>query len=141
MENHDGSSGEVSRTFAGMLSELEDVATRLTVRQAALAKELAEVDEELRRIEAVRAAMTGRNAYRPSSASREGRKRASQAARVEKITEWARERGGEFTGREAAQVLGMSHQGVGPIMAGMVRRGEATARDDTASGQRFYSVA
>jgi DNA-binding MarR family transcriptional regulator len=64
-----------------------------------------------------------------------------KSARVEAVTTWARERGGEFTGAEAAEALGMKQQGVGPVLAGMVRRGEATVRDDTASGRRVYTLA
>jgi hypothetical protein len=137
--NSDGP--ELARVFAPMLSELEDHATRLTQRQAELARELAAVDEELARVESVRAAMVGRNPRRPTSTSREARKVSKKSARVEAVTTWARERGGEFTGAEAAEALGMKQQGVGPVLAGMVRRGEATVRDDTASGRRVYTLA
>jgi hypothetical protein len=131
----------VSRTFAGMAGELEDLADKLTTRQVALAKELAAVDDELQRVESVRAAMFGKNPKRPSSAAREPRKEAKKNARVERIIEWARERNDEFTGKEAADVLGMPYQGIGPVLAGMARRGELSVRDDMASGLRVYSLA
>jgi hypothetical protein len=141
MEATNSDGPQLSRVFAPMLSELEDHATRLTTRQAELARELAAVDEELARVESVRAAMVGKNPRRPSSTAREARKGSKKTARVEAITTWARERGGEFTGIEVAEVLGMTHQGIGPILAGMARRGELTVRDDTATGRRVYALA
>jgi hypothetical protein len=89
----------------------------------------------------VRAAMFGRNPRRPSSTAREPRKEAKRNARVEKIIGWAREHGREFTGHEVADTLGVGVQGVGPILAGMVRRGEADVRDDVATGRRIYRLA
>lgn len=134
------SDSEVSRTFAGMLGELEDVATGLAQRQAALARELADVEDELRRVEAVRAAMTGKPRRVPVSGTpRKAQRSARQDDRVKKITAWARERGEEFRGQDAAPVVGMEPRGVGPILAGMARRGELNVRED-GRGHRFYTV-
>lgn len=143
MDNSNGPttpSDEVSRSFAGYLGELEDLATTLTQRQAALARELAEVDDELRRIEAVRAAMTGKPRRMPvSGASRNSQRAGRSNARTEKIREWARGRE-EFTGHDVAQLLNMETRGVGPILAGMARRGELTVREDS-SNHRYYTIA
>lgn len=136
----DGDMPDLDRTFAGMLGELEDHATRLTKRQSELARQLADVDDELQRVEAVRAAMTGKNPRRPSSAARSAVKATKTQVRTERITEWARERGGEFTSVEVAEFLGVNVQGIGPSLAGMVRRGEANVRDDN-DGRRLYSLA
>lgn len=133
---------EVSRTFAGMLGELEDVATALAQRQSALAKELDEVTAELERVETVRAAMTGKPAKKPARrayGSGTGYKLPEEAKeRVEKIKAWARDRG-EFQGGEAAEVADLSPQRVGPILAGMVRRGELNAHGE--GRERRYTLA
>lgn len=49
--------------------------------------------------------------------------------RAEQVMAWARERGGEFVGAEAAAALGVTSQGIGPFLAAMARRGELTVRD------------
>jgi hypothetical protein len=137
----------LARVFAPMLSELEDHATRLTARQAEIARELAAVDEELRRVESVRAAMVGKVSRGPgrpkgsgsggyvSSGAKQTRQRADAVLR------FAREKGAEFSGREVADTLGLTWQGVGPTLAGMVRRGELTVREDEATRTNVYSLA
>lgn len=129
----------VGRTFAGMLGELEDVATTLTNRQAALARELADVEAELHRVEAVRAAMAGAPLRRKATAKRSGSMTKDVRERVDKTLAWAREREGEFTGSDVAEFLGTEVQGVGPMLAGMARREELSVR--TEGKRRFYSVA
>lgn len=132
----------VAPIFAGMLGELEDVAMELTARQSALAKELEDVSAELDRVEAVRAAMTGKTTKKPTrrrSYGSGGYQLTDEAkARVEKITEWAKDRG-EFQGGDAAEAIGMNPQRIGPIIAGMVRRGELTANG--AGKARRYTLA
>jgi len=128
---------DVEAHFAGMLSELEDVATSLTNRHSRLARELADVEAELHRVEAVRAAMTGKPKPAPS-ASRSRPPRDAAKVKVDAILEWGRERD-EFTGREAAEQIGVKPQGVGPILAGMVRREEVHVR--VREGERIYTVA
>jgi hypothetical protein len=142
----DRESSDVERTFAGILSELEDVATALTVRQTELARELGEVESELHRIEAVRSAMTGgKPAKKPRAGGRE--KRPTMEERSAQIIAWARERGDDFTVTEAAQFLGMKNQGIGPILAGMAKRGELAVRESAddlntnGTPLRIYSVA
>lgn len=125
---------EVSRTFAGFLSELEDVATRLTVRQAELASELAAVEAELSRIETARATLADK---RPRNRPGSDRRRNQTASdRVRRIAAYAREQGGVFTARGAADALGITTHSVGPVLAGMVKRGEATVRED-GDGRRY----
>lgn len=141
----------VTRTFAVMLAELEDTATELTNRQAELSRELADVDAQLDRVEAVRSAMVG---HRKPSAPRtpggrrrssgEGRKETASQRRVAKVLAWARHREAngqpEFMGADMAEMLEVNVQGVGPVLAGMVRRKELTVRED-GHAKRFYSVA
>lgn len=133
---------EVSRTFAGMLGDLEDMATELIERQSALARELDGVSAELERVEAVRAAMMGKPAKKPvrrAYGSGATYKLSDEAKeRVERIKAWAKDRDG-FRGGEAASVLDVPPQRVGPILAGMVRRGELIA-DGKGNGRR-YSLA
>jgi hypothetical protein len=135
-DNNDEPGGEVARTFAGFLSELEDVATRLTMRQSELAGQLAEVEAELARIDAARTAM----AKQPGRPGRRAERQATTGARARAIAKWARERGGEFTAREAANAAGTTPNRVGPVLAGMLRRGEATVREDD-NGRRRYTLA
>lgn len=146
MEATNSDGPDLSRVFAPMLSELEDHATRLIARQAELARELAGVDEELARVESVRAAMIGkRGPGRPSSSGRPPSPRKPAYVqpvtreRAERLLAYARENGGEFTGRAAADAMGIPWQGVGPTLAGMARRGELIVRDDE-GGQRLYSL-
>jgi hypothetical protein len=147
-DNDDGNNGKavLSRRFAPMLADLEDLATELTQRQSQLARELAEVEDELERVEKVRSIMAGGSDNRSTpkgrgrSTSVRVRERTRTTHRVERILAWARERGGEFTGREVAEFLDVNVQSVGPILAGMVRRGEATFRED-GHAHRFYTPA
>src|SRR3954469_5085955 len=85
MEAMNSDGPDLSRVFAPMLSELEDHATRLTTRQAELARELAAVDEELARVESVRAAMVGkataRALCRPRTKSSSGESNSAKQSR------------------------------------------------------------
>lgn len=146
----DNDTSELGRVFAPMLSELEDHATRLTARQAELARELAGVDAELRKVEAVRAAMAGKrgpgrpkkgDSGYPTTRAGGGYVAPKARERAAKLLAYARERGGEFTGREAADALGLTWQGIGPTLAGMARRGELTVRDDPDAHGRVYALA
>jgi hypothetical protein len=137
---------DIDRKFAVMLAELEDTATELTARLSTLHKEAEAVEAELQRVEGVRTAMLGRPARRkpgpkPSTKPGTTRERKSTAAadRVERIREYARANGGTFTGREVADEIGMAFQGVGPVLAGMVRRGEATVEEPD-EGPRVYTL-
>jgi hypothetical protein len=143
----DEQTSSLDRTFAGMLAELEDEATRLTQRHDALLRQADEVAAELERVEAVRAAMVGK----PKPARR-GRPKAAPAAapttkgiqgqeRVRRITAYARDHGGTFTGRDAAEAIGVPYQGIGPVLAGMVRRGEVTVAEPEGDGPRVYTLA
>lgn len=132
--------GDVERTFAGMLSELEDVATRLTVREHELARELQEVQAELQRVETVRTAMTGKAAKPKVPAYKAQASRGAE--KVAKIKEWAKDRDGEWTTADAGEALGLSAQGLGPVLAGMVRRNEARVREveDDGGTRRLYAL-
>lgn len=139
----DSTTSEIDRKFAVMLAELEDTATELTARLSKLHKDAEAVEAELQRVEGVRTAMLGRPARRkPASAkpstTRE-RKNSAASGRVERIKEYARANGGTFTGRAVAEEIGMAFQGVGPVLAGMVRRGEATVEEPD-DGPRVYTL-
>jgi hypothetical protein len=135
----------LDRTFDVMLAELEDAATTLTNRQAELAREMADVDAELERVEAVRAAMVGQRKparRRPATSPSTSHARTPAHERVERILAWARERTNgerEFVGADVADMLGVGTQGVGPVLAGMHRRGELERREDD-TGRKFYWV-
>lgn len=152
MSTDDEQTSSLDRTLAGMLAELEDEATRLTRRHDALVREADEVAGELERVEVVRAAMLGK----PKPAKR-GRPKAAPATetttrgarpdiehqrheRVRKIIEYAKANGNAFTGRDAAEAIGMPYQGIGPVLAGMVRRGEATVAEPDDDGPRVYTL-
>jgi hypothetical protein len=137
---------DLERRFAVMLAELEDEATRLTQRHSALLREAGEVESELQRVEGVRSAILGKPPRRkaptaaPSStATVRERDKVASSERVAKIRDFARANGGKFTGREAADHIGMAFQGVGPVLAGMVRRGEATM-EEPEDGPRLYTL-
>lgn len=142
--NDDGVSNIVARRFAPMLSELEDAATELTQRQSELARELSEVETELEKIEHVRSIMVGGNRSTPKGRGRSTaartRDRERTNRRVERILEWAEARGGEFQGGDVAEFLDVNVQAVGPILAGMVRRGEATVREDGHAHRHYAPV-
>lgn len=136
----------LERAFAGMLAELEDEATRLTKRHDALLKEAAEVESELQRVEGVRSAILGkpprRNKPGPKpSATTTVRERdsAAVAERVQRVKDYARANGGKMTGRAAADSMGVPFQGMGPLLAGMVRRGEMTV-EAPEDGPRVYTL-
>jgi predicted ArsR family transcriptional regulator len=57
--------------------------------------------------------------------------------RNERVLSWAREHG-EFRGKQAADMLGVKVQGIGPVLSSMVRNGELTLR--VHGSQRFYSA-
>jgi hypothetical protein len=143
--NSDSDAPELARVFAPMLSELEDHATRLTARQAEIARELAAVDEELARVESVRAAMLGKRGPGRPRGSGSGQPSPGAIAnkqtreRAAMVMDYARAHAGEFSGRAVADHLGMKWQGIGPTLAGMARRGELDVRDDE-GGQRLYSL-
>ena len=44
--------------------------------------------------------------------------------RTERLLTWARSHGEEFRGQQAADMLGVKVQGIGPVLASMVRRGD-----------------
>lgn len=46
--------------------------------------------------------------------------------RNERLLSWARGYGKEFRGKQAADVLGVKVQGIGPVLASMVRKGDLT---------------
>lgn len=134
----------LDRTFAVMLGELEDEATRLTQEHDRLLRLADAVAADLERVEAVRAAMVGK--ARPSrgrpargSGATERRQTATQE-RVAKIADYARANGGSFTARAAADAVGTPYQGIGPVLAGMVRRGEATVAEPDGDGPRIYTL-
>lgn len=137
----------LGRTLAPMLAELEDEHTRLVNRQQEVARQLADIDAQIERIETIRAAMVGHrkpSAPRRKPSSTEGRKQTASARRVERVLDWVRTRTAngepEFKGADMAEFLEVNVQGVGPILAGMVRRGELTVRED-GHANRFYSLA
>src|SRR4051794_6265451 len=137
----------LDRTFAVMLAELEDTETGLTQRQADLARQLADVDAELERIARVKAAMLGKPTRRvPASGARTaaGHKRYGEAAarieeNIRRVIEFAQGRNGDsFTAGEVADELGLSRQGIGPMLLGMVRRGELEGGLQGEDGTRLY---
>lgn len=126
----DNNNDPLSHTFAGMLGDLEQAETQLLTRQSELAKQLQAVERELDRIANVRAAMMGQ----PLRVAKRGRtttggphpyKQPSATAHaVAQILEHLKANGGMITGREAADLVNRPPQGVGPMLTGMVRRGE-----------------
>ena len=139
----------VDRTFAVMLAEIEDMATALTKQHDAALKEAERIGAELERVEGVRTAMLGKNRRnkpgpKPAALSsangltKRERDAAASVERVRKITDYAAGNGGKFTGREAADAIGIAFQGAGPVLSGMVRRGEATVEE--IDGVRVYTV-
>lgn len=126
-----------------MLAELEEEGVRVAMEHDAAVRKADALAAELERIDAVRTAMVGR----PVKTKRAAAKAApvaqpeASAERVRKILEYARGNGGDFTGRDAAEAVGMRYQGIGPVLAGMVRRGEVTvAESEDDGGPRVYSV-
>lgn len=141
MEATNSDGPDLSRVFAPMLSELEDHATRLTARQAEIARELAAVDEELARVEAVRAAMVGkattRGPGRPRKASGESQGTRKSLERGEVVKAWARQHGGEFTATELAEGVGWPVMGAGPTLSAMDGRGEVVRVGDKPARYRL----
>jgi hypothetical protein len=60
-------------------------------------------------------------------------------ARNERLLVWAREHGEEFRGGQAADALGVKVQGIGPVLASMVRAGDLTMSYHGST--RMYAVA
>lgn len=126
----------LDRAFAVMLGELEDAETELTKRQSELAKELDGVSAELDRLANVKAAMLGKPVRRKARAARtegepvepRGAKATAAATRAERNRErvmaYAREHvGEEWVTTELAETLGVLPQSLGPVLAGLQRRG------------------
>jgi hypothetical protein len=131
----------VDRRLAGVLSELEDVAVDLTNKETKLAKELQEVQAELDKIHRVRAAIMGR----PDAKPRPTRTRSDTRANRDKVTAFvaALSNGAKFSARDLAEAIDVDLRGVGPILAGMVRRGDVTHVEGelTDTGHKLYQRA
>lgn len=131
-----GPTSTLDRTFAVMLGELEDAETDLTQRQAALARELADVEAELQRLAAVKSAMLGtrrRSAGAGSARPRnvrnvdtpaKNRRGAGAEAKAQRVLAWAATLDDGFRPHDASEMLGSSVKGVASLLIGMVRRGE-----------------
>jgi hypothetical protein len=57
----------------------------------------------------------------------------------ERLLLWAREHGEEFKGGAAASAMGVSGQGIGPVLASMVRSGDLTV--SVHGSKRVYAAA
>jgi hypothetical protein len=132
----------VDRKLAGVLSELEDVATELTQKETKLAKELQAVQTELERINNVRAAIMGspppqrRQPY-AGNASKTRQNREKVGAFVAALSN-----GQTFSARQLAEAIDVDLRGVGPILSGMVRRGDVRqAEGETDTGHKLYQRA
>lgn len=140
--------GELDRRFAGMLGELEDAETALVTRQAELSRELAKVDGELDRLTKVKAAMLGGDRPKARRSRSGGRARQRADENRDRIMAWvgALENGHRFTASEVAEAVGMSTQGMGPILAGLARGGEIVQageerREGTGNRMKVYARA
>jgi len=131
---------QLERRLAGILSELEDAEVALTHRQSELAKELAGVDAELEKLQAVKAAIHGKPAP-VSSASRVRNPRSKTEENRAKVQAYVAglDNGRSFAARELADAIDVTYQGIGPILSGMVRRGEIVEADEaTEQGHKLY---
>lgn len=126
----------LNRTFAGLLSDLEDEEVRLTGRQSELSKELREVEAELDRIAAVKRAIHGKTP--PTSRPPKAKGRARGQLADEFVAGLAS--GGTFTARELADHLDADGRGVGPIVSRLVREGTITVveGEESSTGYRVY---
>lgn len=132
--DHEAPSSPLQRTFAPMLSELEDAEVELTRQHAAAVREVQRLDAELERLRTVKKVMMGdttpkakRGRPRGEAArvadSPEGRAQAE--ANRERVMEHVRDLdpGRHFTAAELSRVLDMPPQGLGPILTGLERHG------------------
>lgn len=123
---------DLGETLAGLLGGLDDHEMRLLSRQTELTEELRSVEEELGRITAVREAALGKPKAKPKA------KRASGASGYTPSAETIERRerilaflnGDPQKGGDIAEHLGVNAQGVGPILAGMVRAGSIDRLED-----------
>lgn len=128
----------LNRTLAGLLSELEDEEVRLANRQSELSKELQGVEGELERIAAVKRAIHGGGA--PPARKRTGQNYPSERRKRSEEFVKALDNGATFGGRELAEYLGTDGRGVGPLVAGLERRGVIVRVEGETSptGHRVY---
>lgn len=132
----------LERRLAGVLSELEDAEVELTNKEHKIAKQLQEIQGELDRLRSVKAAILGKP---PSSAARPyTRSRSQRKESKEKIDAFvsALSNGQKFSARDLSETIDTDMRGVGPILAGMVRRGEVTeAEGESDTGHKLYQRA
>lgn len=129
----------LERRLAGVLSELEDAEVDLTNKEARLAKDLAEVQDELERLQQVKAVI-----HRKPKPALWGSESAQRRERIEKVKAWiaALDNGRTFTGRELAEsVDGVTTQGIGPVLAGLMRHGVVTETGTNKAGRKTYQRA
>lgn len=135
----------LNRTFAGLLSDLEDEEVRLAGEQSRLSKELQEVEGELERIAAVKRAIHGgaspqapKRAPRPYT--RTDRERAQGRHEQAMAFVSALDNGATFDARALSEHLGTDGRGVGPLVGRMVREGviEIVEGEESSTGHRVY---
>lgn len=143
----------LDRTFAPMLSELEDAEVKLTAEHAKAVAEVRRIDAELQRLATVKRVMLGEpkpkrtrgrattEAKRVSD-SPEGRAQAT--ANRERVMEWVRtlDNGRHFIAKDVARALSMNVQGLGPILNGLERHGlvEAVGMEGHPPRKRYRVV-
>lgn len=145
-ENNDGPRSGLDRTFAPMLSELEDAEVKLVAEHARAVAEVRRLDAELGRIAKVKAVMLGdaKPKRDRSGRDRSGEDKGKAARNRERVMEYVRtlEPGRHFVASDLAKALDMPNQGMGPILAGVERHGliEMVGMTDERPARKRYRV-
>jgi hypothetical protein len=133
--NNDGPTVGLDRTFAPMLSELEDAEVKLVAEHAKAVAEVRRLDAELGRLQKVKSMMLGEpkakraassTTRRPSAQRGDTPEGREQAARNrERVVEYITtlQGGAHFTAADLSKALDLPPQGLGPILSGMERNG------------------
>jgi hypothetical protein len=131
----------VKRASAGALSTLEDAEVALATRQAALSRELHDVNAELDRLAKVKRLLLGEPA--PKRGSRPKKPSDTEANR-DRVTTWLADRdNGEFSAGDIVEATGLNSHGLGPILSSLERRGVIVqaGMTDTHPPRKRYRVA
>jgi hypothetical protein len=138
---------DVSKYLAGMLGELEDHHTALMRCQARLQEMMGDVQTELERVEAVKAAASGRpeakrqrgrrSPARPSGGAAGYRSSPAVQARKDAVAAFAREHSDGFATSEVAAALDEDARGLGPLLSYMQKDGTLTSTGD-GSNKRWH---
>lgn len=131
----------LERRLAGVLSELEDAEVELTNKEHKLAKELRDTQGELERLQSVKAAILGKPTPTTARQPFAGVQAKTKQNR-EKVTAFVAglSNGATFSARDLAGAIDADLRGVGPILAGMVRRGDVRqAEGESDTGHKLYT--